>query len=62
MDRIDLIFNKVDLNLKLFHTADWHLGKLVHGVYMTDDQRVILQEFIEHIRREKPDEIGRAHV
>lgn len=55
MDRIDLIFNKVEPNLKLFHTADWHLGKLVHGVYMTDDQRVILQEFIEHIRREKPD-------
>ncbi|MEC2479195.1 exonuclease SbcD, partial [Bacillus cereus] len=21
--------------MKLFHTADWHLGKLVHGVYMT---------------------------
>ncbi len=25
--------------MKLFHTADWHLGKLVHGVYMTEDQK-----------------------
>ena len=28
--------------MKLFHTADWHLGKLVHGVYMTEDQKIVL--------------------
>ncbi|PID00849.1 exonuclease SbcCD subunit D [Sporosarcina sp. P29] len=43
--------------MKIFHTADWHLGKLVQGVYMTEDQRYILQAFIEEIKREQPDAI-----
>lgn len=41
--------------MKIFHTADWHLGKLVQGVYMTEDQRYILQAFIEDIKKEQPD-------
>lgn len=41
--------------MKIFHTADWHLGKLVQGVYMTDDQRYILQQFLQAIDEEKPD-------
>jgi DNA repair protein SbcD/Mre11 len=43
--------------MKFFHTADWHLGKLVQGVYMTDEQRYILNQFIEAIEIEKPDAI-----
>ncbi|WP_301109181.1 exonuclease SbcCD subunit D [Sporosarcina sp.] len=43
--------------MKLFHTADWHLGKLVQGVYMTEDQRYILNAFIEEIKMEKPDAV-----
>ncbi|WP_153730939.1 exonuclease SbcCD subunit D [Sporosarcina obsidiansis] len=43
--------------MKIFHTADWHLGKLVQGVYMTEDQRFVLQAFIEDIKREKPDAV-----
>jgi exonuclease SbcD len=43
--------------MKLFHTADWHLGKLVHGVYMTEDQRYVLDQLIEAIRVEKPDAV-----
>ncbi|WP_027963626.1 exonuclease SbcCD subunit D [Halalkalibacillus halophilus] len=43
--------------MKIFHTADWHLGKLVQGVYMTEDQRFILDRFIEAIDEEKPDVI-----
>lgn len=43
------------MDLKIFHTADWHLGKLVQGVYMTEDQRFILQAFIEEIKKERPD-------
>lgn len=41
--------------MKIFHTADWHLGKLVQGVYMTEDQRYILQQFLQAIDEEKPD-------
>ncbi|MFF5996726.1 exonuclease SbcCD subunit D [Lysinibacillus sp. KU-BSD001] len=43
--------------MKIFHTADWHLGKLVQGVYMTEDQRYILNQFMEAIDVEKPDVI-----
>ena len=43
--------------MKLFHTADWHLGKLVQGVYMTEDQRYVLDQFIAAIREEKPDAV-----
>ncbi|MCR2804372.1 exonuclease SbcCD subunit D [Paenibacillus soyae] len=43
--------------MKLFHTADWHLGKLVHGVYMTEDQRHVLEQLIQAVRDEKPDAV-----
>lgn len=43
--------------MKFFHTADWHLGKLVQGVYMTDGQRYVLDQFIEAIEEEKPDAV-----
>ncbi|AXI09780.1 exonuclease sbcCD subunit D [Oceanobacillus zhaokaii] len=43
--------------MKFFHTADWHLGKLVQGVYMTEDQRYILEQFIDMVKIEKPDAV-----
>src|SRR5690606_38773672 len=43
--------------MKIFHTADWHLGKLVQGVYMTEDQHYVLQQFIQAVKDEKPDVI-----
>lgn len=43
--------------MKIFHTADWHLGKLVQGVYMTEDQHYILQQFMQAIGEEQPDVI-----
>ncbi|WP_087971975.1 exonuclease SbcCD subunit D [Oceanobacillus rekensis] len=43
--------------MKFFHTADWHLGKLVQGVYMTEEQRYVLKQFIEAIEEEKPDAV-----
>jgi exonuclease SbcD len=43
--------------MKIIHTADWHLGKLVQGVYMTEDQQYILEQLIKDIEREKPDVI-----
>jgi len=43
--------------MKFIHTADWHLGKLVQGVYMTDDQRYVLEQLIETIERERPDAV-----
>lgn len=43
--------------MKFIHTADWHLGKIVHGVHMTEDQRYILDEFIKIVNEEKPDAV-----
>ncbi|TXL64396.1 exonuclease SbcCD subunit D [Cerasibacillus terrae] len=43
--------------MKFFHTGDWHLGKLVQGVYMTEDQRHILQQFIQMVDDERPDAV-----
>ncbi|GAB3794256.1 exonuclease SbcCD subunit D [Virgibacillus kimchii] len=43
--------------MKFFHTADWHLGKLVQGVYMTEDQDYILKQFMQDIEKEKPDAV-----
>ena len=41
--------------MKLFHTADWHLGKLVQGIYMTKDQAHVLEQFIQAVEEENPD-------
>ncbi|MCM3764247.1 exonuclease SbcCD subunit D [Neobacillus niacini] len=43
--------------MKFIHTADWHLGKLVHGVYLTNNQREVLEQFIEVVAEEKPDAV-----
>ncbi|HZG72538.1 MAG TPA: exonuclease SbcCD subunit D, partial [Chondromyces sp.] len=43
--------------MKFIHTADWHLGKLVHGMYMTEQQRTVLEQFVQIVEEEKPDAI-----
>ncbi|MCA1062518.1 exonuclease SbcCD subunit D [Rossellomorea sp. AcN35-11] len=43
--------------MKFIHTADWHLGKLVHGIYMTEEQKYILEQFIEVVKEEEPDAV-----
>ncbi|WP_163970303.1 exonuclease SbcCD subunit D [Oceanobacillus halotolerans] len=43
--------------MKFFHTADWHLGKLVQGVYMTEDQRYVLDKFVQAVENEQPDAV-----
>lgn len=45
------------IDLKFIHTADWHLGKLVHGLYMTEDQRYMLNQFVELVKTEQPDAV-----
>ena len=41
--------------MKIIHTGDWHIGKIVNQVYMTEDQNHILNELVRLIDREKPD-------
>lgn len=42
--------------MKILHTADWHLGKLIYGVSMLEDQQFFLEETLYPvIEQEKPD-------
>ena len=41
--------------MKIMQTGDWHIGKLVHGIHMTEDQRYILKKLVMKVETEKPD-------
>lgn len=43
--------------MRILHTADWHLGRLFHGVHLTDDQAHLLEQFIDLVADQKPDVI-----
>lgn len=40
--------------MKIFHIADLHIGKIVNGFSMIDDQQYILNNIVELIKSEKP--------
>lgn len=41
--------------MRILHTADWHLGRLFHGVHLTEDQAVVLDQLVEMARETRPD-------
>ncbi len=41
--------------MRIFHMGDWHIGKLVNGFYMTEDQEYILEELCKVIEEKNPD-------
>jgi len=41
--------------MRFIHTADWHLGRLFHGVHLTEDQSHVLRQFLDVVRDAKPD-------
>ncbi len=43
--------------MRFIHTADWHLGRLFHGLHLTDDQRHVLDGFVQLARDAAPDVI-----
>lgn len=43
--------------MRILHTSDWHLGRIFYGIYMTDDQAYVLDEFINLVKDAKPDAI-----
>ena len=41
--------------MKLFHTSDWHLGRMLYGRSLLEDQRWFLQQvFLPAVERERP--------
>jgi exonuclease SbcD len=43
--------------MRILHTSDWHLGRIFHGIYLTDDQAHVLQQFIQLVGETRPDVI-----
>ena len=41
--------------MRIFHMADWHIGKLVNGFYMTEDQEYIIEQLYKAIEEKRPD-------
>ena len=41
--------------MKLFHTSDWHLGRMLYGRSLLEDQRWFLRQvFLPAVERERP--------
>ncbi|MDE9752817.1 exonuclease subunit SbcD [Staphylococcus delphini] len=43
------------MELKLIHTADWHLGKVLNGHSFLEDQQYVLKQLIEVLEHEQSD-------
>ena len=43
--------------MKIIHTSDWHIGKIINDFSMINDQKYILNEFIKLLDKENPDVI-----
>lgn len=43
--------------MKIIHTGDWHIGKVVNEISMIEDQRYILDKLIKILIEEKPNVI-----
>lgn len=43
--------------MRFLHTSDWHLGRIFHGVHLTDDQAHLLTQFLECVQDTRPDAI-----
>ena len=41
--------------MRFVHTADWHLGRIFHGVHLTEDQAYVLDKLIEIVQDARPD-------
>lgn len=41
--------------MKIVHTADWHIGKILNDYSLLDDQRYYFDEFIKKLEEIKPD-------
>ncbi len=41
--------------MKFIHTADWHLGRTLHGVSLLDDQHHVLRGLCDLVKEESPD-------
>jgi exonuclease SbcD len=43
--------------VRIVHSSDWHIGRLLHGVSLLEDQREILGRFVAEMEELQPDAI-----
>ena len=43
--------------MRFIHTADWHLGRLFHGIHLTDDQRFALDRLVALAEEQRVDAV-----
>ena len=43
--------------MRLIHTADWHLGRILHGVHLTEDQAHVLDQFVTLVQDSQVDAV-----
>jgi exonuclease SbcD len=43
--------------MRFLHSADWHLGRYLHGTSLLEDQAAVLDQFVELARGEKVDAV-----
>lgn len=43
--------------MRFLHTSDWHLGRILHNVHLTDDQAHVLEQFVEIVRDTEVDAV-----
>ena len=43
--------------MRFLHTADWHLGRSLHGTSLLDDQAHVLDQFVDLARSERVDAV-----
>ena len=43
--------------MRILHTSDWHLGRIFHGIHLTEEQAYLLEQFIAIAKESKPDVI-----
>jgi exonuclease SbcD len=49
------LFAKEAACMRILHTSDWHLGRLFHGVHLTDEQAHVLDQLVALVADAKPD-------
>ena len=32
--------------MRILHTADWHLGRIFHGLHLTEEQAYVLDQLV----------------
>lgn len=43
--------------MRFLHTADWHIGRVYHGLSLLEDQAYLLDQFVGLVQKTKPDAV-----